>query len=161
VKIFLCSLQQIDHFNLTTQSLGGSNRQPLLKKVSSSMVFTHQNIDTRTNYTGCGGHVSGCSGFDVDGVASGCLDIDDQASSLANWAMMVTLDVSVYFGFLGADNAPFTGRWGSQGDPRSYGQLCHRRQVSAAGQWGEDGDIGWWVEFGGPPGGDLEASRWS
>jgi hypothetical protein len=48
------------------------------------VVFTYQNIGTRTNYTDCGRRISGCSGFDVGGVASSCLDVDDHASSLAN-----------------------------------------------------------------------------
>jgi hypothetical protein len=70
------------------------------------VVLSHQNVDTRTNYTGCGGRILGCSGFNIGGVASGCLDVDDEASLLAGWAVMVTMDVTVYFGFLGADNLP-------------------------------------------------------
>jgi hypothetical protein len=58
------------------------------------MVFSHPNVGTRTNYTGCGGRVLGSSGFGVGGVASSCLDVDDEASSLAG--VMVTLDLTVY-----------------------------------------------------------------
>jgi hypothetical protein len=70
------------------------------------MVCSHQNIGTRTNYTGCGGHVLGYSGLGASSVASGYLNVDDEASSLVSWAMMVTLDVTVYSSCLGAGKVP-------------------------------------------------------
>jgi len=77
-----------------------------VKEVSSSTVGGHQNVGTRTNYTDCGGCVSGCSSFDVCGFASDYFGVDHEASSLASWAIMVTLDVMVYSSCLGADNVP-------------------------------------------------------
>jgi hypothetical protein len=72
------------------------------------MVFSHQNVGTCTNYIGCGERILGSSGFGVGGVASCCLDVDDEANSLAG--MMVTLDVTVYSGCQGAvlTTCPFT-----------------------------------------------------
>jgi hypothetical protein len=89
---------------------------------------------TCANGIGYGGHISGCSSISVGGVASCCMDVYDGARSLASGVMIVTLDVTVCSDCLGADSAPHL-------------------------LWGVDGDTGRRVESGGPPGGDLEASR--
>jgi hypothetical protein len=77
-----------------------------VKKASSSAVRCHQNIGTHANGTGYGGRVSGCSGFGTGGVTSGCLDVYDEARSHADGDMIVTLEVTVCSGWLGADNTP-------------------------------------------------------
>ena len=57
----------------------------------------HQNIGTHTNGISCDERVLGCSSFGADGIASGCLDVDDEASSLAGSVVMVSLDVVVCY----------------------------------------------------------------
>jgi hypothetical protein len=119
-----------------------------VKKASSSMVFSHQNIGTRTNYTGCGGRVLGCSGFSAGSVASGCLNV--------SWA------IAVYSSFLGADKVPPS--LTSEAvmvilDRTSYSVISGGSPFLFDG--GTDGFTGRQVVSGGPPGGDLEANRWS
>jgi hypothetical protein len=77
-----------------------------VNKAFSSAIGHQQNISTHSNDTGYGGRDSGCSAFSVGGVASSCLAVYDEARSLAGGAMIVTLDVMVCFGSLGANNAP-------------------------------------------------------
>jgi hypothetical protein len=77
-----------------------------VKKASSSAVGCHQNVNTHTNGTGYGRRGSSCSSFGAGGVASGCLDVYNEARSHANGDMIVTLYVIVCSSCLGANNMP-------------------------------------------------------
>ena len=114
-----------------------------VKKASSSVVGGHLNVCTCAKSTGCGGHISGCSGFGVGGVAFGFLDVDDGAHLLAGGATIVTLDFTVCSDYLGADNALHS--------------LAGEAVMVTLGR--THGDTGQRVESGGPTGGDLKASQ--
>jgi hypothetical protein len=70
------------------------------------VVRCHQNIGTHINDIDYGRRGSGCSGFGTGDVASGCLDVYNEACSHVGGDVIVTLDVMVCSGCLGAYNTP-------------------------------------------------------
>jgi hypothetical protein len=77
-----------------------------VKKASSSAVGCHQNVSAHANGTSYAGRGSSCSGFGASGVASGCLDVYDEARSHAGGDVIMTLDVMICSSCLGASNTP-------------------------------------------------------